>query len=71
MILRDLSCLIDSNRRFLHRCARWSNMAVSVYEPELLATLNESIRILRDQGIITELIQESGLEDFLTSDPPR
>ena len=46
-------------------------MAVSVYEPELLATLNESIRILRDQGIITELIQESGLEDFLTSDPPR
>jgi putative tryptophan/tyrosine transport system substrate-binding protein len=25
LIFRDLSCLIYSNRRFLHRCARWSN----------------------------------------------
>jgi hypothetical protein len=24
LIFRDLSCLIYSNRRFLHRCARWS-----------------------------------------------
>ena len=28
MIFRDLSCLIYSNRRFLHRCARWSDLVV-------------------------------------------
>jgi hypothetical protein len=46
LIFRDLSCLIYSNRRFLHRCARWSELAE--LEAVAVALMEEARRIRSD-----------------------
>ena len=50
LIFLDLNCLIDSNRRFLHRCARWSVLRrydgfgqdVLQHAPSLMRSLAET-----------------------------
>ena len=48
MIFRDLSCLIYSNRRFLHRCARWSSLVVRARSAVIRDSHTREIELIPD-----------------------
>jgi hypothetical protein len=54
LIFRDLSCLIDSNRRFLHRCARWSYLGdIDMYRSNETRPLMSALKNVAERSNCT------------------